>query len=689
MHPSLGRKRSSAESGPSTPSVKRRKRDGTTIMSYDFRPSPPPIPTKPPSLSRLYRNSIATPSGNKDSASPSLQSSSPINAGQSTENGEKRASSAETEPHIQQSTVLNQDRDRDSDAIDGQTQLLKSTPSSSNTSAIHVDERRIINLDASSLSDGSQDSSRTESLSAWIESCVALPNASKDGRNVVSPVELLRYAQVGVSADNFTHQHVCEMKKAADFFLGAQSFEDAFVIYLMVYKCLKSFHDTSASTLLSVIVDIARSSANRGQDEIARHLLSESLQCDEMVADEDAPGKFLLHSSMTLICRKQGDLAIANYHCQQALQCFDLRAHSLHTLSETWRRFAVLAYKHLDMMLEGGHQLLVAEEFSTRVLCRDANVELSKQAGISRSALRLMLEWCMMALKVVPAYGSWKNLDSKGQGVLSIEITALYCHFWWQWRYQETCPNTSKWSPSELASALLEHLGIVPLECLATISVMIHRAWSPLLDLRQIPDKTRMTWECHLRRCAVDGLGRLLKLSDSDIARSFLSAYSAQHFAGRDETASNSPYNELRRDYIRAYSSRSIELELPNLEIDENSLLAEEPYVSCALSPRPYLGPTLNPSLNSSSTGLASMKSLQERIRNDLTYAVDSAKNRMSVPSFSSLLGSDLDFDHVMGIAQRSFESLSVASDNVQHVVENWETRLGISQSRSLVDTRG
>jgi hypothetical protein len=117
-------------------------------------------------------------------------------------------------------------------------------------------------------------------------------------------------------------------------------------------------------------------------------------------------------------------------------------------------------------------------------------------------------------------------------------------------------------------------------------------------------------------------------------------------------------------------------------------LLAEEPYVSCALSPRPCLGPTLNPSLNSSSTGLASMKSLQERIRNDLTYAVDSAKNRMSVPSFSSHLGSDLDFDHVMGIAQRSFESLSVASDNVRHVVKNWETRLGISQSCSLVDTR-
>src|SRR5436305_9460547 len=299
--------RSSTESGPSTPSDKRRKRDGATMMSCDFRLAPPPIPTKPPSLSRLYRNSTATPSVSKDSASSSLQGSSPINAGQSMENSEKRASIHETEPQILQFTVSDQDCGRGSDAIDGHTPLLKSTPSSSNTSAIHIDERRMINLDASNLSDGSQDSSRTESLlSAWIESCVALPNASKDGRNVVSPVELLRYAQIGVSPENFTHQHIREMKKAADFFMGAQSFEDAFVIYLMIYKCLKSFQDTSASILLSVIVDIARSAANRGQDEIALHLLSESLQDDEMIADEDAPGKFLLHSSMTLICRKHG-----------------------------------------------------------------------------------------------------------------------------------------------------------------------------------------------------------------------------------------------------------------------------------------------------------------------------------------------------------------------------------------------
>lgn len=135
------------------------------------------------------------------------------------------------------------------------------------------------------------------------------------------------------------------------------------------------------------------------------------------------------------------------------------------------------------------------------------------------------------------------------------------------------------------------------------------------------------------------GLGRLLKLSDSDIARSFFGADSAQHSAGRDETASNSPYSKLRRDYIRAYSSRSIELELPNLELDENSLFVEEPDISYAPSPRPYLGPTLNPSLNSSSTDLASMKSLQKRIQNNLTYAVDSAKIQMSVSSFSSLSG--------------------------------------------------
>ena len=90
--------------------------------------------------------------------------------------------------------------------------------------------------------------------------------------------------------------------------------------------------------------------------------------------------------------------------------------------------------------------------------------------------------------------------------------------------------------------------------------------------------------------------------------------------------------------------------------------------------------------MNTASSGLASMKLLHERIRNNIVYTVDTALADLPSAAMRNNLAVDFDFEQVMGIARRSLQSMSIGSDIVSQMAHDWESNFRTSIAPSLTN---
>jgi hypothetical protein len=196
-------------------------------------------------------------------------------------------------------------------------------------------------------------------------------------------------------------------------------------------------------------------------------------------------------------------------------------------------------------------------------------------------------------------------------------------------------------------------------------------------------------YEGNLSVKAKDGISKMLQQSNLDLAYAFASAITAQAPASTAvATPQTTTLEKLRRGYTRTFSAQNLTLELPHLEYDESLLPPEDPVPIPSFQEESQLfaGPPLNPSMNTASSGLASMKLLHERIRNNIVYTVDTALTDLPSAAMRNNPAVDFDFEQVMGIAQQSLQSMSIGADIVSQVAHDWESNFRTSIAPSLIN---
>jgi len=323
----------------------------------------------------------------------------------------------------------------------------------------------------------------------------------------ISATDLLRYAQCGTNLDDFNESHLDDMRRAADFFYSARSFEDAFVIYLLIYKCSKALTKMFPEKMTRNLIDLARSSTTHSQDEILRHLLSQALQSSQMTCEAIRPGNFLLHAFLASTCRKQNDHHAAEFHRTCALQAFDLQSHVHKVLSKEWRQFALVAYKQLNLLLNSESLLMSAETLTVKVL---RAMQASKPGSEHIQFLRSLLHWCMQALTGSEMdQGCWRNLEDTSKQNREIETTAIFCHLWQQWRLWTTERTSPACHLRDRANDFEQDLGVTTSECLAAVAAMAVESYSTSLEWAQKLDY--QFYEGNLSVKAKDGISKMLQ----------------------------------------------------------------------------------------------------------------------------------------------------------------------------------
>lgn len=374
-----------------------------------------------------------------------------------------------------------------------------------------------------------------------------------------SLAKLLRFAEAGEFPTVSNYEHIQGMRSAADFFFGAQSFEDAFVLYLLIYKSLKTLSDVSRADVFSALINLARSSANATQDQIAKDLLLKAIRKSHRGQGQDKQEMLLLHGLLTVIYQRQADFIKADHHCHHAIQGFRSQGRIM-TLGD-YRAPCLTVYSRLGTSLTTKLLTLFNRELEVevrqRALSRASDqliriASLAPTTGIQTAfidslysiteeeetaphaentqknfILRLLLRWCAKVLRRTNAdrrgLRTWRTPKGAGIGIRSFDIAALYCHLWQQWQHEGGKADACGSYAESWAKDIKNILAIDPHECLATVPTMIVLAW-PF----EKPSIVPMNWRSHtvgLHRRALVAIDDILHKSDLAVAHLFFEAY--------------------------------------------------------------------------------------------------------------------------------------------------------------------
>jgi hypothetical protein len=565
-----------------------------------------------------------------------------------------------------------------------------------------------------------------------------------------SPVmELLRYVRSGASLDSLDDEHFQAVKMVADFLFSAGLTEDAFVVYNWIYDSLKSAPSSTPDLLFSAIIDLARSTATASQDRICRIILIQTLHDRTARRERESQETFLLHAFLTMIFRRQEDLARADFHCHRALTCFLLPKKQSTRSKNAWQSLAWTALGFLELSLTEQrlsqfHRQLDVES-RQRVLGRasDHLINASRhlwsrdiqtsgasrsirsisqleivieEDGTRKSVLKELLHWCAHALekaKVIRSLRqSWRKVRKSGTKLRDVSIATLYCILHQQWRDENTPASLTNSHSASWTSRIKSEFDLMPHECLAAVPEMLAVAW-PYADEDMPLLSNWRTCLFELQKRALREIANLLKESDVTVAHFFFQAYSFQCIpnANRLDTGSV-PGKALRAHVLQICSTRFGKLVPSNSQEDrfeldamdfqqgldpcdrlpslapsrDNSLLSRShlsltrrasmhshPSNRSKGSHRSIRFPLRNlsdASMNSNSSGLASMKSLSKRISHALGCGEQEPPSEPPSAAVPDMIDEDINLENLMGTASRSLESLSLDTESENHAME-------------------
>lgn len=413
---------------------------------------------------------------------------------------------------------------------------------------------------------------------------------------------LLQFAEQGSSSHAFSYTHIREIQHLAGFFFGATLYEEAFLLYMLVYRTLKTAAHASNDVLLPILINLARSSTTEAQDEIVRSLLLQALRKRHRQSTGEPHENFLINAFLTIIFRRQKELSKADHHCHRAIHCLDQPpAASSGKVMNSWRSLSVVACTKLEFNITQKRLLLNKSGICTdarRKICSRASDQLitalqsylkSESSTVENAcvvvgpdvlfnyydrpfiaqprALRSLYEWCLQVLESTSTQFDsrqpWRTFRAKGMKLRAIGITTLYCQLWRHWRSE--CGElllvstvSDYWSVG-----IEEQLGIPANECLAAIPETLAVAW-PFDDESMPMLANWRTYLAELRTRAVHGLKTLLEQTDITLAHFFLQAYSARCIPepNPDDLQWSSP-RTVHRECVLAFAMDHIDLDLP------------------------------------------------------------------------------------------------------------------------------
>ena len=553
-------------------------------------------------------------------------------------------------------------------------------------------------------------------------------------------VKLLRQARSGRFLDTLDHERFQAVKIAGDFLFSAGLTEDAFVIYHWIYDSLKSAPHAARDLLFSAVIDLARSTAAASQDSICRTILLQMLHDRGARKDRESQETFLLHAFLTMIFRRQEDLARADFHCHRALECFLYPKKQSARSNNSWQSLVWVAYCHLGGSLTGErlsrfHRELDVES-RQRVLSRASDhlinasrhlwsgdvrmlascsvrpfsrlETVSEDDAEGSSVLKDLLYWCAKALnnaKVTRSLRqSWRKVRKSGTKLRDLGITTLYCILHQQWRDENTAAHMPSGRSASWTSRMKSEFDLMPNECLAAVPEMLAVTW-PYMDEDMPLLSNWRTCLFKLQKRALREIAKLLIESDRRVAHLFFEAYSFQSIpnANRVETGC-SPGKALHAHILQIsstagkpvpseYPGERFELDamdfqqgldprdrLPSLAPSRDNSLLSRSHLSLTRrtsmhshpsnrskgsrgSVRTPLRNRSDASMNSRSSGLASMKSMSKRISHALATREQEAPSEPPSAAVPDMIDEAMDLEHLMGAASRSLESLSLDSE--------------------------
>ena len=327
--------------------------------------------------------------------------------------------------------------------------------------------------------------------------------------------------------DTFSPSEMEDMKRAADFLFALDFRKDAFGLYVLILKRLRSYQWPTRPPS-SALVACVRSAVFSHQAAIARSLLMHQLEDQRTVPIEEFTFQMLLADTYT----RFNDHATANFHIRKAMQANPLEERLVRDLPQDYRTLDLITYHCIvdgiirskspraDDTLPPNYFSMEKTQVQIQMLRRVPGPFEIDQGAMRNRCIRSCLEWCTGLFVhdgTIP--GLWNTAHSKHYSKLSedrMDWTRVYCYLWQIWQSTKNSLENSElglWTQSE------QLMGISAAEHLVIICPLIMNAAPPRVDFSE--------WDLFLR--ARTGLSSLCARSDKKLGARYLDIFSSRN----------------------------------------------------------------------------------------------------------------------------------------------------------------
>ena len=327
-------------------------------------------------------------------------------------------------------------------------QFTQVTQLSSSTSVEGIDiDEHLTGRTGSTYSSKAQDSSP--------------PIRSEQKRAAVLPL----IVDLGCLVERYSWSEMNVIKQTADFMFSCTFLEDAFPLYILLWKRLKN---SSKPTWMarSAMISCVRSAAREPDLTIVRNLLGQNL------AEKDDPGpamtskleRYMLQMLLAQVCRLQGDIHAAQQQCHAILKILPDMEQILNNSQVDDVHVDLITYLYLNRCLtfrSPHHEELVgpnksqyslsfaSEHFLATSFGKDIKrLEehlVSLHPGTFALQFRIMLHrrirktlaWCIQQLeKATNLPQLWTTVCQDEETLNWAESLPIYCYVWRQWNQE-------------------------------------------------------------------------------------------------------------------------------------------------------------------------------------------------------------------------------------------------------------
>lgn len=467
---------------------------------------------------------------------------------------------------------------------------------------------------ASQSLDGSSDTRAKSAMPVFVQ-------LAKSARSCL-PSKLLLEMRPYRAKQNMTFEDVAQITRIADFFSAARSYDDAFVLYSLVFEHMMTraeFRQSSAP-LLRAAGNVTRTAASdlhyQKVAEMMRNVMSQRTDFRSPTTIEAC----LLHSHLGSNLRERKDLRAAENHCNLG--------------RDRYRTLLLSPNYSGPQMILATNVMLVQQDKGNDTpdvqLLKDLNTTVpvgeyyeALRARIpTDNALSRLLCWCHDAiaeneLKVLSTLieGCSDELwaDPASDDLAEFETTLLFCHLWKRWSRTTDEPEMSIHAHD--CHALLSHLeksmGIAPVDALSALSIMIMGC----------PDQTQIKQKSTLASRVLLLSQQMYTASRPSSFAAFLRAFAAP-LRTKSKRFSSDEYATTVNNFVRDFADSHLRLYLSELAFQDLRLRPKASRVSLS----PSFTPTMVSTPRSSWSGYASFK-LTGRLVGSLHSRSSSAMN--------------------------------------------------------------